>query len=127
LVGGGYSGFVAETHSPALRKSGKIAGLLAIWGFTLWLLYPLIFLSTPTLRQASHYFYRSALGIIIMIILFGKTLTDLFFPLDTSRKKELLQVIFLTVYALAMAGGIILIALRLLLLYMKADSEGTLF
>jgi hypothetical protein len=113
--------------SPALRKGGRIAATLAVWGFTAWLLYPLIFLSAPTLRQASHYFYRSALGIIIMIILFGKTLTDLFFPLDTSRKKDLLNIVFLTVYALAMAGGIILIALRLLLLYMKADSEGALF
>ncbi|MEW5902215.1 MAG: hypothetical protein AB1715_12195 [Acidobacteriota bacterium] len=118
---------MAEPMSPALRKSGRIAAFVAVWGFTVWLLYPLIFLDAPTLRQASHYFYRSALAIIIMIILFGKTLTDLFFPLDTPRNKALLQVVFLTVYALAMAGGIILIALRLLLLYMKADSEGTLF
>lgn len=62
-----------------------------------------------------------------MIILFGKTLFDLFFPLDTSRKKTALHVAFLTVYALVMAGGIILMLLRILLLYMKSNSEGRLF
>jgi hypothetical protein len=95
--------------------------------FTAWLLYPLIFLDTVTLHDATKYFYRSALGIFIMIILFGKTLFDLFFPLDTSRKKTAIHVAFLTVYALVMAGGIILMCLRILLLYLKSDSEGRLF
>lgn len=118
---------MAESEAASLRKGGRIAALVLVWAFTAWLLYPLIFLEAPTLHEATKYFYRSALGIIIMIILFGKTVFDLFFPLDTSRKKATLQVVFLTVYALLMAGGIIFMLARILLLYLKSDSQGQLF
>lgn len=84
-------------------------------------------MKTAVLQEASKYFYRSAGGIILLIILFGKTVTDLFFPLDTSRKKSLLHVVFLTVYALVMAGGIILILFRILALYLKSGSAGEIF
>lgn len=110
--------------SPKVRTA---ALFVFIWAVTAWLIFPLLFMKTVSLQEASKYFYRSALGIILLIILFGKTVTDLFFPLDTSRKKSFLQVIFLTVYALVMAGGIILMMMRILLLYLKSDSEGTLF
>lgn len=113
--------------APSIRKWRGVAALVFFWLFTAWLLYPLIFIDTVRLQDATKYFYRSALGIIIMIILFGKTLFDLFFPLDTSRTKSVLHVVFLTVYALVMAGGIILMLMRILLLYMKSDSEGSLF
>lgn len=113
--------------SSTIRKWGRTATLVFVWVFTAWLLYPLIFIETVRLQDATKFFYRSALGIIIMIILFGKTLFDLFFPLDTSRRKSVLHVVFLTVYALLMAGGIILMLMRILLLYLKSDSEGSLF
>ncbi len=115
------------SSSSAVRKWGRTASLICVWVFTAWLLYPLIFIETVKLQDATKFFYRSSLGIIIMIILFGKTLFDLFFPLDTPRKKSTFQVIFLTVYALLMAGGIILMLMRILLLYLKSDSEGSLF
>lgn len=115
------------SSSAAMRKWGRTAGLLLVWGVTAWLLYPLIFIETVRLQDATKFFYRSALGIILMIILFGKTLFDLFFPLDTSRRKSVFQVVFLTIYALLMAGGIILMLMRILLLYLKSDSEGRLF
>lgn len=118
---------MADLSSPAFNRTLRIASFILIWGFTAWLIYPLIFLDTVTLHNATSYFYRSALGIIIMIILFGKTLFDLFFPLDTSRRKATLHVIFLTAYALVMAGGIILVLMRILLLYLKGDSEGSLY
>jgi hypothetical protein len=118
---------MSDTTASTLSKAGKVAAFLLVWGVTAWLLYPLIFLNSVSLQQATNYFYRSAMGIIIMIILFGKTLFDLFFPLDTSRKQTILQVIFLTAYALLMAGGIILMCMRILLVYLKADSEGTLY
>jgi len=118
---------VVDFSSSAVSRTARIAGFLLVWGFTAWLIYPLLFLDTVTLHNATSYFYRSALGIIIMIILFGKTLFDLFFPLDTSPKKVTLHVIFLTAYALVMAGGIILMLMRILLLYLKSDSEGRLF
>jgi len=110
--------------SPRFRK---IAFLVFIWGLTAWLILPLIFMRSVSLQEASKYFYRSALGIILLIILFGKTVTDLFFPLDTSRRKSLLQFVFLTVYALVMAGGIILMLFRILALYLKSGSAGEIF
>lgn len=109
--------------SPKFRKA---ALFVAVWGVTAWLVFPLLFMKTATLEDAAKYFFRSALGIILLIILFGKTVTDLFFPLDTSRKKSLLHVVFLTAYALVMAGGIILILFRILALYLKSGSAGNM-
>ncbi len=117
----------AASLTSTARRWGRTATLIFVWAFTAWLLYPLIFIETVRLQDATKFFYRSALGIIIMIILFGKTLFDLFFPLDTSRRKSVLHVVFLTIYALLMAGGIILMLMRILLLYLKSDSEGSLF
>lgn len=117
----------AFLSAPAIHKWGRTGALILVWIFTAWLLYPLIFIGTVRLQDATKFFYRSALGIIIMIILFGKTVFDLFFPLDTSRRKSILHVLFLTLYALLMAGGIILMLMRILLLYLKSDSEGSLF
>jgi hypothetical protein len=117
-----------RVQAPAILASPKvrrIALLLCVWGLTAWLIFPLLLMKTATLQEASKYFYRSALGIILLILLFGKTVTDLFFPLDTSRKKSFLQVVFLTLYALVMAGGIILILFRILALYMKSGSAGS--
>jgi len=108
----------------ASHKFRKIAFFVLIWAATAWLIFPLLFMKTVTLQEASKYFYRSALGIILLILLFGKTVTDLFFPLDTSRRKSLLHVVFLTVYALVMVGGIILILFRILALYLKSGSAG---
>ena len=107
--------------SPKFRKA---ALFVVVWGVTAWLVFPLLLMKTATLEQASSYFYRSALGIILLIILFGKTVTDLFFPLDTSGKKSLLHVLFLAVYALVMAGGIILILFRILALYLRSGGAG---
>ena len=111
----------------AYPKLRKIAFFVFIWAVTAWLILPLIFMRSVSLQEASKYFYRSALGIILLIILFGKTVTDLFFPLDTSRRKSLFQFVFLTVYALVMAGGIILILFRILALYLKSGSAGQVF
>jgi len=108
----------------ASPKFRKVAFFVFIWAVTAWLILPLLFMKTVTLQEASKYFFRSGLGIILLIILFGKTVTDLFFPLDTSRRQSLLHVVFLTVYALVMAGGIILILFRILALYLKSGSAG---
>ena len=108
----------------ASPKFRQIASYVFIWAVTVWLIFPLVFMKTATLQDASKYFFRSALGIILLIILFGKTVTDLFFPLDTSRRKSVLHVVFLTLYALVMAGGIILMLFRILALYIKGGSAG---
>jgi hypothetical protein len=111
----------------ALRKGGRIAVMVLVWGFTVWLIYPLVFLRDPKLQDASKYFYRSALGITMLIILYGKTLFDLFFPLDTSRGKTVAQVIFLALYALGMTGGIIFVLFRIFALFVKGGSAGSYF
>jgi hypothetical protein len=115
---------VSALFSPKARKIGLF---VFVWAVTAWLIFPLIFMKAVTLQEAPRYFYRSALGIILLIILFGKTVTDLFFPLDTSGKKSLFHVLFLTVYALVMAGGVILVLFRILALYLKSGSAGQVF
>ena len=115
------------SSSVSTRKAWRVAAYVSVWAITAWLIFPLLFMSRVTLQDASKYFFRSALGIILLILLFGKTATDLFFPLDTSRKKSILQVAFLTVYALAMAGGIIFMLFRILALYLKSGSGGEIF
>jgi hypothetical protein len=111
----------------ASPKFRKVAVFVFIWAVTAWLIFPLLFMKTAVLQEASKYFFRSALGIILLIILFGKTVTDLFFPLDTSRRKSFFHFVFLTAYALVMAGGIILILFRILALYLKSGSAGDIF
>src|SRR4030065_889034 len=92
----------------ASPKFRKVAFFVFIWAVTAWLIFPLLFMTTVTLQEASKYFFRSGLGIILLIILFGKTVTDLFFPLDTSRKQSLVHVVFLTFYPLLLAGVVLL-------------------
>jgi hypothetical protein len=118
---------VTSPPSSSTRNAWKIAGYILVWAVTAWLILPLLLMTKVNLLDASKYFFRSALGIILLILLFGKTATDLFFPLDTSRKRSILQVLFLTVYALAMAGGIIFILFRILALYLKSNSAGQIF
>jgi len=101
--------------------------MILVWGITIWLIFPLVFLRDPSLRDASKYFYRSALGITMLIILYGKTLFDLFFPLDTSPGKTVAQVIFLTLYALGMTGGIIFVLFRIFALFVKGGGAGQYF
>jgi hypothetical protein len=111
----------------ALRKGGRVAIMVLVWGITVWLIFPLVFLKDPSLKDATKYFYRSALGITMLIILYGKTLFDLFFPLDTSRGKTAAQVVFLTLYALGMTGGIIFVLFRIFALYIKGGNAGVNF
>jgi len=118
---------VTNPASSSTRKAWTIAAYVLVWSITAWLIFPLLFMNKVTLQDASKYFFRSALGIILLILLFGKTATDLFFPLDISRRKSILQVVFLAVYALGMAGGIIFMLFRILALYLKSNSAGQVF
>jgi hypothetical protein len=118
---------VAGIQESTLQKGRKVAVFVLVWGVTAWLIFPLIFMQQVTLQNATKYFYRSALGITMLIILYGKTLFDLFFPLDTSQKKSALHVVFLTIYALVMTAGIILMLFRIFALYLKSGSAGAYF
>jgi hypothetical protein len=95
---------------------------ILVWTVVAWLVYPLLTLDKVELRKATEYFYRSAGGIILMIILFGKTLFDLLFPQDLSPRKSYMYVAFLAVYSIGLAAGIIFMCLRILLVYINANS-----
>jgi hypothetical protein len=104
-----------------VKKSAGILVFLAVWVVTAWLLYPLVFIGDVTTQNVKGFFYRSAAGIVLMIILFGKTLFDLLFPQDVSKRKSAVSVAFLTLYTLVLAGGIIFVLIRILLLYLNQN------
>ncbi|MCX6561264.1 MAG: hypothetical protein NTZ26_12220 [Candidatus Aminicenantes bacterium] len=100
----------------------KIGWLVLYWAVTAWLLYPLIFkIITPD--TAKEYFYRSALGVVLLILVFGKTLFDLLFPTEISRARNIANVALLTVYTTVMAGGIIFMLIRILALYLNKNAS----
>ncbi len=100
---------------------------LILWILAAWLLYPLINLDTVDMENAKEYLYRSAFGIALMVIFFGKTILDLLFPQVTLGKMPLMNTIFLILYAFLLAGGIIFMALRIIMLYLKSRESGFLF
>lgn len=97
--------------------------LLIVWGFVIWLLFPILTVAAAEFWNTKTYFWRTLLGIAIMIVFFGKTIFDLFFPLDASKKESLLQTIFLTVYGLIVAIGILFIAGRLVVFYFVSSNS----
>jgi len=116
-------------HSKAegLKKKGIWVLTLFLWIIAAWLLYPLINLDTVHMENAKEYLYRSAFGIALMLIFFGKTIFDLLFPQVTMGKMPLLNTILLTLYALVLACGIIFMVLRMIVLYLKGRESGFLF
>jgi hypothetical protein len=105
------------------KKITGIAFIVFIWIFIVWLLYPLIALDSINMINAKQYIYRSAIGIGLMIILFGKTVFDLLFPQVTNRRIPILNSVFLTIYSLLMAGGIIFMVSRMIVLYIRTQGE----
>ncbi len=108
---------------PALKRWTRIGLFIAVWVVIAWLLYPLLVLDSTSTVNAKEYFYRSAIGIAMMIIMFGKTLTDLLFPLDISQKKALSYTVLLTIYSLVLAGGIIYMISRAIAVYLKSSTS----
>lgn len=95
---------------------------VVLWALTIWLLYPLLSLQSLESWDAGTFTVRSIIGIGIMILLFGKTMFDIFFPLDTSKEMSWLQTIFLTIYATVLAVGILYLAGRLIVIFFKAEN-----
>jgi len=110
--------------SSGFKKGTKIGFILILWLTTAWLLYPLITLDSVDMENATEYLYRSAIGIAIMLMLFGKTIFDLFFPQEISKKMSLINTIFLTIYCIVLAGGIIFMVSRMIILYLKNRDSG---
>lgn len=105
------------------KKIFDVTLFLIIWTFTIWLLYPILTVSTMDFWNDKTYFWRTVLGIAIMLIFFGKTIFDLFFPLDASKSESFLQTIFLAVYGLVVTIGILYIAGRLVVLYFRSSNS----
>lgn len=106
-----------------MKKTTGIAFIVFIWICIAWLLFPLITLDSISMVNAKQYLYRSAIGIGLMIILFGKTVFDLLFPQATNRRIPVANSIFLIIYSFLMAGGIIYMVTRVIVLYIRSQGE----
>jgi hypothetical protein len=108
----------------ARDRSWVIALTLALWALAAWLLYPLVNLDRVDMSNVKATLYRSALGLTLLIIFFGKTLFDLIYPWVYSKKLPRLNVALLIVYAIGLSGGIVFMILRMAMLAMKDRSGG---
>ncbi len=115
------------TASFVFKKASKIGFILLLWAFTAWLFYPLFTLDAIQLANAKAHLYRSAMGIAIMLILFGKTIFDLLFPQAVSQARSILNTIFLALYSIFIAGGIIFMVSRIIVLYIRSSNTGSPF
>jgi uncharacterized membrane protein len=111
----------------ALKKDIVFVLIIILWIVTAWLLYPLIILDSVDMGNAKEYFYRAAIGITMMVIFFGKSIIDLFFPQVTFKKMPLINTILLAVYSFALAGGIVFMVSRIIIMYLKSQKNGFLF
>jgi hypothetical protein len=107
-----------------IDKSIVLGFTVILWLITAWLLYPLVTLDRVDMSTVKSYLYRSALGLTMLIIFFGKTLFDLVYPWIVGRKIPVMNAIFLTLYMLALAGGIIFLILRLVVVLLKNRQGG---
>jgi hypothetical protein len=111
----------------ALKKDIVFVLVIILWIVTAWLLYPLIALDSVDMGNAKEYLYRSAIGITIMLIFFGKSIIDLFFPHVTFKRVPLINTILLAVYSFALAGGIVFMVSRIIIMYLRSQKSGFLF
>lgn len=115
------------TVSPVMKKLSKAGIILLIWLFTAWLFYPLFIFDAIELANAKTYLYRSAMGIAVMLILFGKTTFDLLFPQAVSQARSILNTIFLALYSIFIAGAVIFMVSRIIVLYIRSSDTGPSF
>ncbi len=108
---------------PGKRKGlpREIALILSLlfWAAAAWFLYPLVHLDDVDMGNVKPTLYRSAMGITILLIFFGKTLHDLIFPWVTSRVIPRLNVVLLSLYLVLLSGGIIFVVIRMAALLVK--------
>jgi hypothetical protein len=113
---------------PGLPKEIAFALTLILWAAAAWLLYPLVTIDNVDMGNVKVYLYRSALGITILLIFFGKTLHDLIFPWVTARAIPRLNAVLLTLYLVLLSGGIVFVVVRMALLLMKnRQKQGFIF
>ncbi len=98
--------------------------VVVLWLATAWLLYPLVVLDKVDMSNAKPILYRSALGLTMLIVFFGKAIFDLIYPWVVGRKLPVRDSFFLTLYLLALTGGVIFMAIRMVLLLIKSRQQG---
>lgn len=107
------------------RRTGWVVALtLGLWALAAWLLYPLINLDRVDMSNVKSTLYRSALGLTLLIIFFGKTLFDLIYPWMSGKKLPRLNAVLLTLYAVGLSAGIVFMVLRMAMLAMKNRGSG---
>ncbi|NTV80569.1 MAG: hypothetical protein HGA24_04005 [Candidatus Aminicenantes bacterium] len=111
----------------ARTRPWTVALILALWALAGWLLYPLVNLDRVDMSNVKPYLYRSALGITLMIIFFGKTLFDLVYPWVHGKKLPRLSAALLILYAGALGAGLIVMFIRMAALAMRSRGGGFLF
>ena len=98
-------------------KIKKLAITLGLWVLVIWLLYPLVTLDSMAKFNLNPYLFRSTTGILIMIIMLGRNVFDLFMPQAYSQKAPASKTVFLVLYSFVMAGIIIFMISRLIKIY----------
>ncbi|MCD6193590.1 MAG: hypothetical protein B5M54_10875 [Candidatus Aminicenantes bacterium 4484_214] len=91
----------------------------SLLAFAFWLLFPLIFSPSISPVNAKNYFFRTLIGILLLLILFGKSVTDLFFPQGLARQVSKIKYLLLLIYSFLLASCILYIAGKLIVLYFQ--------
>jgi len=107
------------SQKKGLPKEIVFALTLVFWAAAAWLLYPLVNIDNVDMGNVKPYLYRSAMGVTILVIFFGKTLYDLIFPWVTSRAIPRLNAVLLSLYLVLLSGGIVFVVVRMAVLLMK--------
>jgi len=103
-----------------LSKEMAVFLTLVLWGAAAWCLYPLLNLDNIDMSNVKPTLYRSAMGITILVIFFGKTLYDLVFPWVTNRALPRLNALLLALYLAILGGGITFVLVRMAALFFKS-------
>ncbi len=96
------------------KKEGGLSIVVVILftGAALWMLYPIISAESISPDAAEFFFYRAVGGFGVLIILFGKSLFDLFFP--SVRRVTWLDKTWLIVYSVIIGFSLIVLIGRVL-------------
>lgn len=108
-----------ETSRLTREKIVPVLITVGLWIVTAWLLYPLVVLESLRAVSVRQYMYRCGLGILIMLILFGRNVFDMFMPQGYSRKASTLISVLLMIYTVFIGGTIVYMVSRLIVLYFR--------
>ena len=108
-------------------RAWKTALTLLLWAAAAWLLLPFLNLDKINPANAKLYLYRGLFGIAIMLIFFGKTLFDLLFPQYARTKMSKVNALLLSLYTLLIAGGIVFMVIRMIVVYVESKKTGFIF